>query len=70
MKDMAILKWIRRRTKSRYADDKAVSDFTRVAKGQNLPLDYDDKRLAELLQSDDPVGNLEEIAKLLGQSKP
>jgi hypothetical protein len=67
-----LLQFGRRRTKSRYADDKPVDDFARVAKEQGLPLDYDDdKRLAELLSSDDdPAGNLEEIAKLLGQPKP
>jgi hypothetical protein len=62
-----LLQFGRRRTKSRYADDKAVDDFARVAKDQGLPLDYDnDKRLAYLLSSDeDPAGNLKEIAKLL-----
>lgn len=67
---MTILSWIKRRTKSRYADDKAVDDFSRVARGQGLPLDYDrDKRLAEMLSSDeDPAGNFDEVAKLLGQS--
>lgn len=64
---MTILNFLRRRTKSRYADDKAVDDFARVAKDQGL---YNDKRLAELLSSDeDPVVNMDEIAKLLGQSK-
>ncbi|HRO01641.1 MAG TPA: hypothetical protein PLX43_09130 [Nitrobacter sp.] len=68
---MTILNWIQRRTKSRYADDKAVSDFTRVAREQSAPLDYDqDKRLAELLSSDeDPARNIDEIARLLGQSE-
>jgi hypothetical protein len=48
-----LLQFGRRRTKSRYADDKPVDDFARVAKEQGLPLDYDDdKRLAELLSSD------------------
>lgn len=66
---MTILSWIKRRTKSRYADDKTVDDFECVARGQNAPLDYDqDKRLAELLSSDeDPAGNLDEIARLLGR---
>lgn len=69
---MTILSWIKRRTKSRYADDKAVDDFERVARDQNAPLDYDqDKRLAELLSSDeDPAGNFDEVARLLGQSAP
>ena len=47
---------------------KAVADFTRVARGRGLDLDYDrSERLAELLKSEDPE-NLEGIAKLLGQS--
>lgn len=64
---MTILRWVRRRTKSRYADDKAVDGFNRVAKDQGLPLDYDEAELAKLM--DDP-NNIEEIAKLLWQSKP
>ena len=69
---MNILSWIKRRTKSRYADDKAVDDFTRVAREQNATLDYDqEKRLSELLSSDeDPAANFDEIAGLLGQDKP
>lgn len=68
---MTILSWIKRRTKSRYADDKVVNDFARVAREQNAPLYFDrDKRLAELLSSDDdPAANFDEIAKLLGQSE-
>jgi hypothetical protein len=48
-----------------------VKDFTRVAKDQGLPLDYErDKRLAELLSSDgDPAVNFDEIADLLGRDK-
>lgn len=66
-----LLQFGRRRTKSRYADDKAVDDFARVVKEQGLPLDDDDRRLAELLSSDeDPAVNMDEIAKLLGRSKP
>ncbi|ABE62040.1 hypothetical protein Nham_1212 [Nitrobacter hamburgensis X14] len=34
-----LLQFGRRRTKSRYADDKAVDDFARVAKDQGLPLE-------------------------------
>ena len=70
---MAVIGWLKNRvTKSRYVSDQAVSDFTRVARDQSLPLDYgNDQRLAELLASnDDPAGNMAEIAKLLGQSKP
>jgi hypothetical protein len=70
---VTILDWYKRRfTKSRGASDDAIEQFARVAKGQDLPLKYDvDKRLADLLSSyTDPAGNLDEIAKLLGQSKP
>jgi hypothetical protein len=47
-----------------------VADFTRVARDQNFPLHYNrDERLAKLLSDDkDPSSNLDEIAKLLGQS--
>jgi hypothetical protein len=66
---MTIIHWLKHRfTKSRYAPDRAVENFTRVAKEQNLPLEYgDDHRLADLLGSnDDPAGNIDDIAKLLG----
>lgn len=33
---MTILQWIKRRTLSRYADDKAVKDFERVARDKGL----------------------------------
>jgi hypothetical protein len=43
-----------------------VPDFTRVARGRGLDLDYDrSERLAKLLKSENP-GNPDEIAKLLG----
>lgn len=68
---MSVIHWIKRRTKSRYAVDKAVGDFERSAWEQNAPRDYDQhKYLAELLSSDnDPADSLDEIAKLLGQWK-
>jgi hypothetical protein len=65
---MSVIDWFKR---SQSPSTKAVADFTHVACDQNLPLDYDrDKRLAKLLSDngDDPSGNLEEIANLLGQS--
>lgn len=64
---MSVIDWFKRRQSP---SAKAVANFTRVARDQNLPLDYDrDERLAKLLTSDaDPAGSLEEIAKLLGQS--
>lgn len=63
-----MIDWIKRCTKSRYADDKALDDFARVSRDQNAPLAYDqDKRLAELLSSDeDQAARFYEIAKLLG----
>lgn len=68
---MTILNWIKRRTKSRYADDNAVNDFTRVARDQSTPFDYDeDKRLVELLSGDeDPAVNLDEVAGCWGSRK-
>ena len=68
---MAMIDWIKQRfSKPRYVSDKAVSDFTAMAKDQGLQFDYGtDKRLVHLLRSnDDPARNMEEIAKLLGQS--
>ena len=64
-----IIDWLTHRfTKSRYPPDRAVEQFARVAQDQGLPLDYsNDRRLAELLGSDDPAGNIDEIAKLLGR---
>lgn len=66
---MQIIDWIKRRTKSRYADDKAVNDFIFVAKDQGLSLDDRGARLKELLTRDfAPTGaELIEIANLLGQ---
>lgn len=68
---LSVIGWFRRRTISRYADDKAVDGFARVAREQSAPLDYDqDKRIAELLSDDaDPAVNFDEIAQLLGQSE-
>jgi hypothetical protein len=65
---LSVIEWFRRR---QTPSPKAVKDFTRVARDQGLPLDYDrDERLAKLLSSDgDPAANFDEIAKLLGQSK-
>lgn len=57
-----------RRTLSRYASDKAVKDFERVAKSQGLFID--DKRIMELLDNPNPSGEtIEELAKLLGQTE-
>jgi hypothetical protein len=63
-----VIKWFRRR---QTPSAKAVADFTRIARDQNLPLDYErDERLAKLLSDDrDPTRNVDEIAKLLGQSE-
>jgi hypothetical protein len=64
---LSVIDWFKRR---RTQSAKIVADFARVARDQNLPLDYDrDGRLAKLLSDDgDPSGNLDEIAKLLGQT--
>lgn len=68
-----LLNFRRKRNLSRYADDKAVQDFAKVAKQQGLDLDYDrDKRLMELLSApEEQAGeNLVEIAQLLIQTDP
>jgi hypothetical protein len=64
---LSVFDWFKRR---RTQSAKIVADFTRVARDQNLALDYDrDGRLAKLLSDDgDPSENLDEIAKLLGQT--
>jgi hypothetical protein len=64
---LSVIDWFKRR---RTQSAKTVAGFTRVARDQNLPLDYDrDGRLAKLLSDDgDPSGNMDEIAKLLGQT--
>ena len=68
MKLANLIPFRRRRTLSRYADDKAVQDFTSVAKDQGLDLDYDQtERLAALLSDDSTPDEerLEEIRRLL-----
>ena len=57
-----------RRTLSRYASDRAVHDFGRVAKDTELLTDKD-KRMFELLDDPSPTGEtIEELAKLMGQT--
>lgn len=58
-----------RRTLSRYADDRAVANFAKVAKDQNMPLDYSEvERLQQLMAN--PISpdesRLKEMAKILG----
>jgi hypothetical protein len=62
---MTIIDWL----KHNFTADRAAY-FARPAQDQGLPLDFgNDRRLAELLSSkDDPAGNLDEIARLLGQT--
>lgn len=61
---MSVLKWIKRRTLSRYADDKAVEDFTRVVEQTGI-LDPVDE-LAALMSKNDPTeAELNRIGKLL-----
>jgi hypothetical protein len=53
-----------RRTLSRYADDKAVKDFTRAL------TQAEEKRLLELMAVPKPdEATLDEIARLMGQDK-
>lgn len=57
-----------RRTLSRYASDKAVKDFERVAKSHDLFIE--DKRIMELLDDQNPTGEtIEELAKLMRQTE-
>lgn len=59
---MTIIDWL----KHNFTADRAAY-FARPAQDQRLPLD--DRRLVELLSSNEgAAGNLEEIAKLLGQT--
>jgi len=63
----------RRRSLSPYADDKAVTDFERVAKDQGLDLDYDrPNRIREIteLPAEEIGGSIDELARLLGQTDP
>ncbi len=65
---MAILPFLRRRTLSRYADDKAVKDFAQVCKQTGLT---DDQRLdqaAAIIGKDDVTGeDVERLGNLLGE---
>ena len=68
-----LLNFRRKRTLSRYADDKAVQDFEKVAKEQKLDLNYDlGKRLDEMAAAppEETEARLAEIAEFLGQTDP
>jgi hypothetical protein len=68
-----LLNFRRSRTLSRYADDKAVQDFEKVAKEQKLDLDYNlGKRLDEMAAAppEETEARLAEIAEFLGQTDP
>lgn len=68
MKLADLIPFRRRRTISRYVDDKAVQDFTAVAKDQGLDLDYDrTERLAALILDDRAPDQerIEQINKLV-----
>jgi hypothetical protein len=65
---MAILSFLRRRTLSRYADDKAVKDFARVAESVGLTEDERIDEAAAIIGKDEVTGaDVERLGKLLGE---
>jgi len=67
MRAMRVLSFFRR-TKSRYADDKTVDDFARVAEQAGiLSADQRTDQIADLMAKDNPTPtDVQQIAKLLG----
>lgn len=60
---MSILSFFRRRTKSRYADDKAVDDFARVVEQTGILTEQQRiDEAAKIIANDDPTA--EEIEQL------
>lgn len=58
----------RRRTLSRYADDKAVKDFARVAETAGLMESQRIDQAATIIGKDDVTGeDVERLGKLLGE---
>jgi len=65
---MAILPFLRRHTLSRYADDKAVQDFARVAERAGLMESQRLDQAAAIIGKDDVTGDdVERLGKLLGE---
>jgi hypothetical protein len=67
---MAILSFLRRRTLSKWADDKAVKDFTRVAENAGLTNDQRFSEVESILDKGEQSGSItnddmERLNKLL-----
>jgi len=71
MKSSDLVPFRPRRSPSRYASDKAVKNFARVAESKGLLSERArDERIMELLNDPNPTGEtIEELAKLMGQSE-
>lgn len=65
---MAILSFLRRRTITKWADDKAVKDFTRVCEQTGLTEDQRLDEAAAIIGKDSVTGeDVERLGKLLGE---
>lgn len=65
---MAILSFLRRRTITKWADDKAVKDFTRVCEQTGLTEDQRINEAAAIISKDSVTGeDVERLGKLLGE---
>lgn len=65
---MAILSFLRRRTITKWADDKAVKDFTRVCEQTGLTEDQRLDEAAAIIGKDSITGeDVERLGKLLGE---
>lgn len=65
---MAILSFLRRRTITKWADDKAVKDFTRVCEQTGLTEDQRIDEAAAIIGKDSVTGeDVERLGKLLGE---
>ncbi len=65
---MAILSFLRRRTITKWADDKAVKDFARVCEQTGLTEDQRIDEAAAIISKDSVTGeDVERLGKLLGE---
>lgn len=65
---MAILSFLRRRTITKWADDKAVKDFTRVCEQTGLTEEQRLDEAAAIISKDSVTGeDVERLGKLLGE---
>ncbi len=65
---MAILSFLRRRTITKWADDKAVKDLTRVCEQTGLTEDQRLVEAAAIISKDSVTGeDVERLGKLLGE---